>query len=133
MTFRRSQWNNFGMYVLCGLLCWLVVPIFIALYAWLKTRSLLYTLTDQRIKIEEGIIGKSRSTLELYRINDIESSQRAMQRLVGIGDVSLMSSDETNPTLVIAGVRDPSGIQDRIRSLSETRKLRRGVRLLDPV
>lgn len=133
MTIRRSQWNNFGMYALCLLLSPLVIPIFIAGYVWLKTRSLLYTLTDQRIKIEEGILAKNRSTMELYRVNDIQSSQRAMQRLVGIGDVALITTDATNPTLVLAGVPDPGAVQDRIRALAEARKLKRGVRLLDPV
>jgi len=24
-----SQWRNFGVYLLCGLFCWLIVPIFL--------------------------------------------------------------------------------------------------------
>jgi hypothetical protein len=28
-----SQWKNFGVYLLCGLFCWLIVPIFFGVAA----------------------------------------------------------------------------------------------------
>ncbi len=33
-----SQWKNFGVYLLCGLFCWLIVPIFFALVRYLQTK-----------------------------------------------------------------------------------------------
>jgi hypothetical protein len=33
-----SQWKNFGVYLICGLFCWLIVPVFFALVYYLQTR-----------------------------------------------------------------------------------------------
>ena len=69
-----SQWKNFGVYLLCGLLCWLIVPIFFALAYYLKTRCKVFELTTQRLKITSGVFTKVTETLELYRVKDIETT-----------------------------------------------------------
>src|SRR5438094_9872649 len=42
-----SQWKNFGLYILCALFCWLIVPIFIALARYLQTKNKVYELTTE--------------------------------------------------------------------------------------
>jgi len=54
-----SQWKNFGVYILCALFCWLIVPIFIALARYLQTKNKVYELTTERLKITEGVSAKS--------------------------------------------------------------------------
>ena len=49
-----SQWKNFGVYLLCGLLCWLIVPLFFALARYLQTKCKIFELTTQRFKITSG-------------------------------------------------------------------------------
>ena len=63
-----SQWKNFGVYLLCGLFCWLIVPIFFALVYYLQTKCKIFELTSQRLKITSGIFTKVTETLELYRV-----------------------------------------------------------------
>ena len=65
-----SQWKNLGPYVLCGFFCWLIVPIFIALWCYLQTKNKIYELTTERLKITEGVFSKITDTLELYRVKD---------------------------------------------------------------
>jgi uncharacterized membrane protein YdbT with pleckstrin-like domain len=69
-----SQWKNFGVYLLCGLFCWLIVPIFFALVYYLQTRCKVFELTTQRLKITSGVFTKVTETLELYRVKDIETT-----------------------------------------------------------
>jgi hypothetical protein len=54
-----SQWKNFGVYVLCGLFCWLLVPIFFALARFLQTKCKIFELTTQRFKITSGVFTKT--------------------------------------------------------------------------
>src|SRR3982074_3136388 len=77
-----SQWKNFGVFILCGLLCWLIVPIFIALARYLQTKCKVYELTTERLKITEGVFSKVTDTLELYRVKDLETRQLFLYRLV---------------------------------------------------
>jgi hypothetical protein len=76
-----SQWKNFGLYILCALFCWLIVPIFIALARYLQTKSKVYDLTTERLKITEGVFSKVTNTLELYRVKDLETRQHCVFRL----------------------------------------------------
>src|SRR5882757_10487963 len=70
-----SQWKNFGVYLLYGLFCWLIVPIFFALARYLQTKCKIFELTTQRFKITSGVFSKVKETLELYRVKDIETRQ----------------------------------------------------------
>ena len=70
-----SQMKNLGLFILCGLFCWLIVPIFIALARYLQTKNKIYELTTERLKITEGVFSKVTDTLELYRVKDIETRQ----------------------------------------------------------
>src|ERR1700742_1759837 len=76
-----SQWKNFGLYVLCGLFCWLIVPIFIALWRYLQTKNKIYELTSERLKTTQGVFSKVTDTLELYRVKDIETRQPFLYRM----------------------------------------------------
>jgi hypothetical protein len=78
-----SQWKNFGVYVLCALTCWLIVPIFIALARYLQTKCKIYELTTERLKITHGIFNKVTSTLELYRVKISKRTSRFLPDWLG--------------------------------------------------
>src|SRR5260370_35170268 len=63
-----SQWKNFGVYILCALFCWLIVPIFIALARYLQTKNKVYELTTERLKITEAVFSKVTDTPGLSRV-----------------------------------------------------------------
>src|SRR5438445_11090470 len=88
-----SQWKNLGVFILCGLFCWLIVPIFIALSRYLQTKNKIYELTTERLKITEGIFSKVTDTLELYRGKDREPRQQFLYRMFGVENVQMNTSD----------------------------------------
>ena len=92
-----SQWKNSGVYLLCGLFCWLIVPIFFALTRYFQTKCKIFELMTQRLKITSGVFSKVTDTLELYRVKDIETRQPFLSRLVGIENVQMNTSDASSP------------------------------------
>jgi len=122
-----SQWQNLWAWVACILL----VPIPWALWRALVTRNTRYLLTDQRLKNTHGVFNRVTDDLELYRVKDTHFQQTFWQRMVGIGDIVLSTSDTTTPTVVIADVRDAEGVRERIRGLVERRRDAKRVRELD--
>jgi uncharacterized membrane protein YdbT with pleckstrin-like domain len=126
-----SQWKNFGLYILCGLFCWLVVPIFIALARYLQTKNKVYELTTERIKITEGIFSKATDTLELYRVKDLETHQPFLYRLVGIENVHLNTSDASSPFILIQAIPHAVALTDKIRNQVEVIRQQKGVREID--
>jgi membrane protein YdbS with pleckstrin-like domain len=126
-----SQWKNFGVYLLCGLFCWLIVPIFFALARYLQTKCKIFELTTQRLKITSGVFTKVTETLELYRVKDIETRQPFLSRLVGVENVQMNTSDTSSPFVFIEAVPSSGGLADKLRNQVEIIRQRRQVREID--
>ncbi|MCB0231003.1 MAG: PH domain-containing protein, partial [Anaerolineae bacterium] len=56
-----------------------------------------YRITNQRIRIESGFLGKDRDDIELVRVQDIDHNQGIGERALGIGDVVISSADPSKP------------------------------------
>ena len=126
-----SQWKNFGVYLLCGLFCWLIVPIFFALVYYLQTRCKVFELTTQRLKITSGVFTKVTETLELYRVKDIETRQPFFSRLVGIENVQMNTSDASSPFVLLEAVPSNVGFADKLRNHVEIIRQQKRVREID--
>ena len=126
-----SQWKNFGVYILCALFCWLIVPIFIALARYLQTKNKVYELTSERLKITEGVFSKVTDTLELYRVKDIETQQPFLYRLFGVENIQMNTSDTSSPFIFIEAIPHTVGLADKIRNQVEIIRQQKGVREID--
>ena len=126
-----SQWKNFGVYLLCGLCCWLIVPIFFALARYLQLKCKVFELTTQRLKITSGVFTKVTETLELYRVKDIETQQPFFSRLVGIENVQMTTSDASSPFVLIEAVPSTVGFADKLRNQVEIIRQQKRVREID--
>src|SRR5881398_3842049 len=126
-----SQWKNFGLYILCALFCWLIVPIFIALARYLQTKNKVYELTTERLKVTSGVFSKVTDTLELYRVKDIETRQPFLSRLVGIENVQMNTSDASSPFVLIDAVPSSVGFADKLRNQVEIIRQQKRVREID--
>ena len=126
-----SQWKNFGVFILCGLFCWLIVPIFIALSRYLQTKSKIYELTNERLKITEGIFSKVTDTLELYRVKDLETRQPFLYRMFGVENVQMNTSDTSSPFIFIEAIPSAASLGDKIRNQVEAIRAQKGVREID--
>jgi len=121
----------FGVYLLCGLFCWLIVPIFFALARYLQTKCKIFELTTQRLKITSGVFSKVTDTLELYRVKDIETRQPFPSRLVGVENVQMNTSDTSSPFVLIDAVPSSVGLADKLRNQVEIIRQQKRVREID--
>jgi uncharacterized membrane protein YdbT with pleckstrin-like domain len=126
-----SQWKNLGVFILCGLFCWLIVPIFIALARYLQTKCKIYELTTERLKITEGVFSKITDTLELYRVKDLEMRQPFLHRLVGIENIQINTSDVSTPFVLVEAIPSSVGFGDKLRNQVEIIRTQKRVRELD--
>ena len=157
-TGRPSQLTNIRAYVGCGLLCilgivgisllsgkigisnviigiliWLPLTLCFALYRWLRVRCLSYELTNQRLRLHEGILTRRTEEMELYRVKDTAFSQTLFERVFGLGTIHLTTSDASNPEVDLASI--PVGnareVRERIRALTEQLRSKKRVREVD--
>jgi uncharacterized membrane protein YdbT with pleckstrin-like domain len=126
-----SQWKNLGVFILCGLFCWLIVPIFIALARYLQTKCKIYELTTERLKITQGVFSKVTDTLELYRVKDLETRQPFLHRLAGIENIQINTSDVSTPFVLVEAIPTNVGFGDKLRNQVEVIRTQKSVRELD--
>ena len=122
-----SQWRNTGWFALCLLL----IPIPWAIWKWLETRNTVYTLTDQRLKFTRGVLTKTTEDLELYRVRDTKFQQNVWERMLGLGEIELYTTDETTTTISLPYIHDAEGVREKLRGLVEARRDAKRVRYLD--
>ena len=95
-----SQYKNLGVYILCVL----VVPLPWAVARYLQTKNKVYELTSERLKITQGVFSKATSTVELYRVKDIEVRQPFWYRMLGLENLQLTTSDISSPFLLFDAI-----------------------------
>jgi hypothetical protein len=74
-----------------------------------------YVITTERVRIFEGLIGKSREDIELIRIQDMDQSQTISERMLNLGDVHLRSHDPSHPAVVLRNIKDPQTVHEILR------------------
>ena len=126
-----SQLKNLGVFILCVLFCWLIVPIFIGLTRYLQTKNQVFELTNERLKMTEGIFSKVTETLELYRVKDIETLQPFIYRIVGLENIKVNTSDLSSPLILIDGIPQNIGFADKLRNQVEIIRTQKRVREID--
>jgi uncharacterized membrane protein YdbT with pleckstrin-like domain len=126
-----SQWTNFNIYVFCGLFCWLVFPIFIALWRFLTVKTWKIKITDQRLIEEKGVLSKKTDELELYRVKDIRFEQPFFLRLVGLSNIVLATSDRTHAIVIIPAIKDGKNLREKLRVAIDVRRDQKKVRETD--
>lgn len=92
-----------------------------------------YRLTNQRLIMETGFIGRHTEEIDLYRVNDVAVMQNAFKRIVGIGDIDLTSADASTPHRRLRNIPDPIRIKDLIREASRQERDRRRVLVREDV
>ena len=93
---------------------WLIV-------VWIRWQSTAYTLTDQRIKIESGVFGRSSKIIPIDRIQDCTTKQTLFGRMLGYGRVEVDAAGAQGAE-VLAHLPNPGTFRDDVFVQSERRR-----------
>ncbi|HSM54798.1 MAG TPA: PH domain-containing protein [Candidatus Sulfomarinibacteraceae bacterium] len=74
-----------------------------------------YQITDERVRIIEGVLGKDHQDIELVRIQDVDQSQTVRERLLNVGDIHIHSHDRSHPRAVLNNVKNPQQVHEILR------------------
>jgi membrane protein YdbS with pleckstrin-like domain len=105
-----------------------VITIGIAwLVYWAKSKSVVYTLTTQRIQIETGLFSTIKASVELFRIDDFDIHRPFGMRVLGYSMLHLRSSDPDLATVIITGIPNLEALADQLRECSLKERTRRKI------
>lgn len=112
---------------------WIVVAVFLLLIVGLLVKnairlySVRYRLSTQRIFVDRGILNRRTDEVELEQYKDVYVNQTFFDKLVGCGDIKVLTGDETTQTVDIIDVIDPVGKKEMIRSAARERQQALGI------
>ncbi len=117
---------------------WLIVAawaicLLVALVAYVKLRATKYTVTTERLRLTTGLFSTETDDIELRRVRDLSVRCPFFLRLLGLGNVVVVSTDRTNPTVTLHAVPRPHDLQGTLRTLVEGQIARYGVGEIDMV
>lgn len=83
-----------------------------------RRRFTLAAITGDRLRYETGLASKATRTIQLSKVQDVRVDQRLMQRIFGVGDISIETAGEAS-RLTIHNVDDPQALADEILNRSQ--------------
>jgi uncharacterized membrane protein YdbT with pleckstrin-like domain len=88
-------------------------------FAALAKGGYRYTLTKQRLDLERGLMSKRRESVELWRVRDVVLDQSVLDRMRGSGTMTIFSTDQVEPTLVVGPIADAQRNYEALRDATQ--------------
>jgi uncharacterized membrane protein YdbT with pleckstrin-like domain len=109
----------------------IVVGLLVMLIPWIMTKTLRYRVSNYRIDFERGLLSRSIDTLELWHVEDISFHQSLLDRMLGVGTITIISSDDTSPRLELKSLPKPRQLFESLKQRVISVKRQRGVVKMD--
>jgi uncharacterized membrane protein YdbT with pleckstrin-like domain len=82
-----------------------------------------YSLTDQCIEVDSGLVSRTTRNIPLARIQDVTVSASVFQRVLNFGNVVIDNASEDGGKVIIKNIDAPREYADRL--LSRMRQIER--------
>lgn len=92
---------------------------------WSFTR---YYLTPTKLKINVGLLSRKEEEVRLYRVTDVTFKQSFFEKLLGVGTVCILSSDNSMPELHLRHIKNAKKVKDVLSQCVENNRRSAGVR-----
>ena len=130
-TAHPSVWLHGNRWSLAILLAPLGIGLVYGAWLYWTARCTEYKLTTERLIWTRGVFARRQDQVELYRVRDVSLDQPFYLRVMGLGNVMVLSSDISTPNDHLLAVEQPQDVQELVRAAVEAIRSRRGIRAVD--
>lgn len=95
------------IFVVVGLLL-LLIPV----YFHARQKLSRYTLTAEKLEIDQGLISRTTTSIPLARVQDVTVKSTVTQRLLGLGDIIVDNAGTDGDRIVFANIDRPRKYAD---------------------
>ena len=108
-----------------------LVALIILIIKALDLYCTTWTIHQDNLIEKTGILNVNTEEVLLYRVKDIRLYEPLLYRLVGLSQLTIITSDYTNPSIVLYGIRNGEELMTIIRQLVANSRKIEGVKELD--
>jgi uncharacterized membrane protein YdbT with pleckstrin-like domain len=96
---------------------WIAILIALLLFVipafyHVKQKLVRYTLTDNKLEIDEGFISRTTRSVPIRRIQDVTVSSTVTQRMLGFGDLVIDNAGEDGGKIILKNINVPKRYAD---------------------
>jgi hypothetical protein len=84
---------------------------------WAKSRFTTLTVTNRRTILRRGLLSRETSEVRHRDVRNVQVNQTTIERLLGVGDLSLSSAGQAGFEIAVKGIPNPTRIADIIRDM----------------
>jgi membrane protein YdbS with pleckstrin-like domain len=95
----------------------ILIPLLLAIKAW-KLKTIFYEVTESRIEYSRGILDRKVDNLDTFRIIDLKMRRSLLDCVTGVGTVTVLTTDKTDPEFTFEKVRNCRKLYDAIKKAS---------------
>ena len=93
-----------------GVIAWLVLFALVVLVGFVRRVSTRYTITNQRLRIERGLLSKHVQQTRIERVQNVNTNQSVLERMLQVGTVDFDTAGTGDSDFKFAGVEDPEEV-----------------------
>lgn len=87
-----------------------------------------YSLTEDRLFVERGLLRTVHDEENLYRVRDVRVTRTLGQKLFGLGTVTVFSTDRSNGETVLESIKQPLEVKELVVQLVEDARRKNNIR-----
>jgi hypothetical protein len=105
---------------------WLGMPLSFTRYVLVRKPGSWFKLF-----LDIGFLSTHLDEVNLYRICDIGFHQGLLGKMLNVGDVTLYTSDESMPTVVLKNIKNPHRVRDMFSTYMEEQRKANNIRMAE--
>lgn len=121
----------FWSYVLAGVLSLVLVGLIWLLTLELRRKGMRYKLTGRTIDFESGVFSKRIETVQLWRVQDIDFQQSFMDRVFGVANIHITTTDRSTPEIDLRGLPASREVFERLKDAADLARQQRVLGVVD--
>lgn len=87
-----------------------------------------YRLENNRLYVSKGFFSTVEDELVVYRILDVRLNRTFLDKILGVGSVTLYTADETHKELVLEKIKNPSQVRNLLSEMAEQERAKLGIK-----
>lgn len=127
ITFSDGQISDFANYRQATAIAVVGLSLLVLLYKLAVLKSICYEVTEDRIEYTRGIFSRKVDNIDMFRVVDLSLHRSLFDCVVGIGTVTLVTTDKTDPQFEFRKVRYAKDLYNSIKKASLNADDRRSV------
>jgi uncharacterized membrane protein YdbT with pleckstrin-like domain len=97
-----------------GVAVWLALFALVVLVGFVRRISTRYTITNQRLRIQRGLLSKHVQQTRIERVQNVNTSQSVVERVLRVGTVDFDTAGTDDSDFTFVGVGSPHRVVEAV-------------------